>query len=65
METALAAADHLSPDSILDMHRALMDGTRDADVAGHWHKEQVWIGTSTASPIGAEFVPPHHTRVRS
>jgi Fic family protein len=63
METALAAADHLNPDSILDMHRALLDGTRDTDVAGQWREEQVWIGTSTVSPIGAEFVPPHHTRV--
>ncbi|MET3919943.1 Fic family protein [Arthrobacter sp. UYEF20] len=63
METALAAAHHLTPDSILDMHRSLMDGTRDTDVAGHWREEQVWIGTSTVSPIGAEFVPPHHTRV--
>lgn len=63
METALAAADNLTPDSILDMHRALMDGTHDTDAAGRWREEQVWIGTSTVSPIGAEFVPPHHTRV--
>ncbi|MBG0738923.1 Fic family protein [Paeniglutamicibacter antarcticus] len=63
MESALAAADHLSPNSILDMHRALMEGTRDDDVAGRWRQEQVWIGTSTVSPIGAEFVPPHHTRI--
>jgi Fic family protein len=63
METALAAADHLSPVSVLEMHRALMDGTRDSDVAGQWRDEQVWIGTSTVSPVGAEFVPPHHSRV--
>jgi Fic family protein len=63
MESALAAADHLSPESILNMHRALMDGTNDADVAGQWRDEQVWIGSSHVSPIGADFVPPHHTRV--
>jgi Fic family protein len=63
MEAALAAADHLSPDSVLDMHRALMDGTRDSDLAGQWRNEQVWIGTSMVSPIGADFVPPHHSRV--
>ena len=63
METALAAADHLNPASVLDMHRALMEGTRDADVAGQWRDQQVWIGTSQYSPIGAEFVPPHHSRV--
>jgi Fic family protein len=63
MEAALAATDHLDSESILDVHRALMEGTRDAGVAGRWRDEQVWIGTSTASPIGAEFVPPHNTRV--
>lgn len=63
MESALAAADHLSTDSVLEMHRELMHGTRDTDVAGRWREEQVWIGTSTVSPIGAEFVPPHHTRI--
>lgn len=36
MESALAAADHLSPESILNMHRTLMDGTDDTDVAGQW-----------------------------
>ena len=25
--------------------------------------EQVWIGTSGSSPVGAAFVPPHHSRV--
>lgn len=25
--------------------------------------EQVWIGTSGSTPVGADFVPPHHTRV--
>lgn len=27
--------------------------------------EQVWIGTSGSSPIGAAFVPPHHGRVEA
>lgn len=63
MEAALAAADHLNPESVLGMHRALMDGTHDSEVAGQWRDQQVWIGTSTVSPIGAEFVPPHHSRV--
>jgi len=63
MESALAAADHLSPESILNMHRALMDGTNDSEGAGQWRDEQVWIGSSHVSPIGADFVPPHHTHV--
>lgn len=26
-------------------------------------EEQVWIGTSGSTPIGADFIPPHHSRV--
>lgn len=63
MESALAAADNLAPQSILDMHRALMHDSNDADIAGQWRDEQVWIGSSHVSPIGADFVPPHHSRV--
>lgn len=63
MESALAAADNLAPQSILDMHRTLMHDSNDADIAGQWRDEQVWIGSSHVSPIGADFVPPHHSRV--
>ncbi|MCO4236323.1 Fic family protein [Pseudarthrobacter raffinosi] len=63
MESALAAADNLAPQSILDMHRALMHDSNDAEIAGQWRDEQVWIGSSHVSPIGADFVPPHHSRV--
>ncbi|MGJ9403913.1 Fic family protein [Arthrobacter sp. KK5.5] len=63
MEAALAAADVLDTNSILGMHRALMEGTRDAETAGIWRQEQVWIGTSMASPLGADFIPPVHERI--
>lgn len=63
MESALAASENLDTGSILDMHKALMKGTRDDATAGSWRQEQVWIGTSSSSPIGAEFIPPHHDRV--
>ncbi|PRA14150.1 cell filamentation protein Fic [Arthrobacter sp. MYb211] len=63
MESALAASENLDTGSILDMHRALMKGTRDEATAGSWRQQQVWIGTSSSSPIGAEFIPPHHDRV--
>lgn len=63
MEAALEASDDLTPDAILSMHRALMTGTRDSDIAGMWRTEQVWIGTSSFSPIGASFIPPGHERV--
>ncbi|WP_423185133.1 Fic family protein [Arthrobacter sp. NyZ413] len=62
MNAALAAADSLEIASVLDMHRALM---RHADPggAGQWRREPVWIGTSSASPIGADFVAPDAGRV--
>lgn len=63
MESALAASENLDTASILDMHKALMEGTRDEATAGSWRQEQVWIGTSSSSPIGADFIPPHHDRV--
>jgi Fic family protein len=31
--------------------------------AGVFREEQVWIGSRLDSPVGAEFVPPHHSRV--
>ncbi len=63
METALAAADEMDSASILRMHEALMSGTPDEDVAGHWRNQQVWIGTSAVSPIGASYIAPFHDRV--
>lgn len=62
MHAALAAADSLETGTILEMHRALM---RHADPkgAGQWRDEPVWIGTSSASPVGAEFVAPDAKRV--
>lgn len=63
MESALAASENLDTGSILDLHKALMEGMRDGATAGSWRQEQVWIGTSSSSPIGADFIPPHHDRV--
>ncbi|WP_125614415.1 Fic family protein [Specibacter cremeus] len=64
MEAALAAADELSAERILDMHLALLGEFETAtQVVGSWRREQVWIGTGSVSPLGATFVPPHHSRV--
>lgn len=62
MNAALAAADSLETATVLDMHRELM---RHADPkgAGHWREEPVWIGTSSSSPVGADFVAPDARRV--
>ncbi|MGI6877216.1 Fic family protein [Microbacterium sp. gxy059] len=32
---------------------------------GEWRDEAVWIGTRSDSPVGAEYVAPHHSRIPS
>ena len=59
MEAALALADRLDTDAILEMHRALLSGQRGwEDHAGRWRDQLVWIGTSAISPRGASHVAP-------
>ncbi|KRE74588.1 cell filamentation protein Fic [Arthrobacter sp. Soil762] len=62
MNAALAAAHSLETVTVLEMHRALM---RHADPrgAGRFREEPVWIGTSSTSPAGADFVAPDSRRV--
>ncbi|MFJ4170709.1 Fic family protein [Paenarthrobacter sp. NPDC089714] len=66
MEAALRLADEINEDSILAMHRALMLHQRGLDPAGagQFRNEQVWIGPGQAGPRMAEFVAPHHHRIR-
>ncbi|WP_139416315.1 Fic family protein [Agromyces laixinhei] len=65
MEAALALADHVNAETILAMHSALLRHQYGfEDEAGRFRHEQVWIGGEGAGPIGAEFVAPHHDRVR-
>lgn len=63
MNRAVALADRVTPETILDIHEALMRGQDHAN-PGQFREEQVWIGASP-TPHGAMFVPPHHDRVRS
>lgn len=58
METAirLGADADLSPGLILEIHRRLLEDTRDAPIAGRVRTEQNWIGGD--GPHAAEFVPP-------
>ncbi len=60
MTAAIRLADKLDADAIREMHAALCD--RDP-YAGQWRDVQVWIGSSSLSPAGATFVPPHSDRV--
>lgn len=62
MTAAVDLADRLDSAAILAMHRALL-GAGDAENAGRWRREQVWIGGTTYGPHQAEFVPPHHDHV--
>lgn len=64
IEAALAASSTVSAESVLAMHRALMEPAGAPD-AGRWRTQQVWIGGSDVGPHHAAFVPPHHDRVAS
>lgn len=64
LHAALDLAEQITPASIAAMHRALME-SQPRHAPGEYRTEQVWIGTRGDSPVGAEFVPPHHERVAS
>jgi Fic family protein len=63
MKAAIALADELDEHAILAMHDALMRASH-PDMAGRWRTEQVWIGGGAFGPRGADFIAPHHERVR-
>lgn len=62
MEAALEVSSTVSGESVLAMHRALMEPAGDPD-AGRWRAQQVWIDGSDIGPHHAAFVPPHHDRL--
>lgn len=62
MEAAIALADRLDAQAILDTHAALLEDSA-PDIVGHWREQQVWIGGSRFGPHRADFVPPHHRHV--
>jgi len=62
MQAATSLADRLDAESVLEVHRALMEPTEPA-IAGRWRTEPVWIGGSAHSPHRAQFVPPHQSHV--
>lgn len=64
MRAALDLADRLDEDAILAMHHALLAHTAPS-MAGVWRQEQVWVGGSSYGPHAADFVAPHHERVRA
>lgn len=62
MQAALDLSQHITPDAIKRVHAVLMDD-QPRHSPGQWREEAVWIGTRSDSPVGAEFVAPHHQRV--
>ncbi|MDO9379254.1 MAG: Fic family protein [Nocardioidaceae bacterium] len=58
MRAALALADRLDVEALLELHAALLHGI-DPD-AGSLREEQMWIGGSGVCPHHAQFVPPTH-----
>ena len=62
MQAAIDLAGDLSAVSIQAMHRVLLE-SEPRHTPGLWRTEQVWIGTSGSSPVGADYVAPAHERV--
>lgn len=66
MERAIAIGTERRPlclADLLDIHRALLEGTTEERHAGAVRSEQNWIGGRGASPADAAFVPPPAGRV--
>jgi Fic family protein len=54
---AIDLSNDITADTILDIHRALLIDTHPV-LAGKWRTDPVWIGSYSAGPPGATFVPP-------
>jgi Fic family protein len=66
LERAVALAsevEELTRNNLLEVHRVLFAGGRDAHLGGLLREEQNWIGGVASSPRSAEFVPPPHELV--
>lgn len=64
MTAAISLADELSAGSILQMHAVLLEA-QPRHTPGQWRDEPVWIGTRSSSPVGAEYIAPHHSRIQA
>lgn len=66
MERAISLAvgeTDFTLDSLLDIHRVLLEGTSESRFAGIIRTDQNWIGGRGTSPADAAFVPPPPDRV--
>ena len=62
MEAAIRLSADISASSIRMMHQVLMEDVP-RHRPGQWREEAVWIGRRSDSPVGADFVAAHHSRV--
>ena len=62
LQAAVRLADRIDVAAVLQMHSALME-RQSIHEAGRLREEAVWIGRRSDSPVGAEFVAPHFSRV--
>lgn len=60
---ATSAEPEITVDSIIAIHRVLMENTRDERLAGVVRETQNWIGGNNFNPRGAAFVPPPEDHV--
>ena len=61
MERSIGLGEGATPfrvEDLCELHRILLTGTRDEHFAGKVRVKQNWLGGSTYSPRGAEFIPP-------
>jgi Fic family protein len=53
-----ATLEQIDAAAIVEIHRVLLEDTRDSSIAGIVRDSQNWIGGNAYNPHGAEFVPP-------
>lgn len=58
-----SALPRVAPADIVDIHRTLLETTRDAHMAGVVRDSQNWIGGNNHNPSGAAFIPPPEDEV--
>lgn len=65
LEAAVELADELSLDTLIAVHRELLQHQRGMEPhAGELRTELVWIGKGSAGPLRADFVAPQHEHIR-
>lgn len=62
LRAAIDLADDITAEAVAQMHAVLMAG-QVQHTPGQWRTEPVWIGTSSQSPIGADYIAPRWERV--